>query len=279
MQQLGTSIARAPVAALTPGQRNALRAIQSQKRVTAYPYYSTVTIVADTLNVRPGPYTYNWPRGSEVRAFSYGKGEALTNAGSPATVGTPVDTNLVQGSETISGENVEIHGIAIQLVQQGLDSGEPLSAQLLAAIQRDVSVDLSLNGDQNRFNMGRFSQLPGAGGLMGPGQDAAGAANINGGTPERGFANNGWPTRSNFFRMPEGLVWRNKGHADSQLNIIFRAERALSVFSGGSLANLPNGLDLTTAAGIQGYNYPLMVEVTFVVHLLGRVVGPRTRSA
>jgi hypothetical protein len=30
---------------------------------------------------------------------------------------------------------------------------------------------------------------------------------------------------------------------------------------------------------IQGYNYPQEIEVTLLVHLQGRVVGPRTRSA
>lgn len=281
MRQLGTGIAQTPPAHLTPMQANALRALQTQKRITAYPYYSTVTFGLAKVGEEGGPYSYALARGEERRAFSYGKGEIMTNAGAPTTVATPVDTNLVQGAETISGENVEIHGIGIMLKQSGLFGQEAANPQLLADLMSHCSVDLSLNGDQNRFHLGSLAQLPGAGGLTGAGKDLTGPTAFVGIANEMPFANNGWATRSNFFRMPEGLIWRNKGQADSQMNVIFRVERDITVYSGGNLTNNPNGVDVVRdlVNQIQGYNYPSQIEITLLVHLMGRVVGPRTRSA
>ena len=281
MQRLGTNIAQQPAIPLSPNQSAALRALQSQRRVTAYPYYSTVTFQTGRVGEPPGPYQYVIPRGSEVRAFSYGKGEQMVNAGAPSIVATPADTNLTNASETISGENVEISGLAIQLKQNGLLHQKELNGMLLALLQTHCSVDLSLNGDQNRFHLGVLSQMPGAGGLTGSNKDSTGPTSLVGITNEYPFSNNGWTTRSNFFRLPEGLIWRNKGMADSQLNVIFKVERDIYVFSGGSLENNENGLDVsrTLEQQIQGYNYPEYIEVTLLVHLMGRVVGPRTRSA
>jgi hypothetical protein len=280
MRQLGTQFAQVQDPNLTPAQRQAFRAVATQKRITAYPYYSTVTFGLAKVGEPPGPYLWAISRGEERRAFSYGKGELMVNAGAPTTVATPVDTNLVQAAETISGENVEIHGIGIMLKQSGLFGQEAANPQLLADLQTHCSCDLSLNGDQNRFHLGSLSQLPGAGGLTGAGKDLTGATSLDGGENSMSFANNGWPTRSNFFRMPEGLVWRNKGMADSQMNVIFRVERDITVYSGGNLTNNVNGLDLEAGImGVQAYNYPQQIEVTLLVHLMGRVVGPRTRSA
>ena len=281
MRQLGTSVRQIPRSALTPTQAQAMRTLQSQKRVTAYPYYSTVTFELDAIGEGGGPWTYSIARGEERRAFSYGKGEQMVNAGAPTTVATPVDTNLVQGAETISGENVEIHGIGIMCKQSGLVSQEPLNPALLAALMSHVSVDLSLNGDQNRFHLGCLAQMPGAGGLTGAAKDLTGGLVQGGFDQQMPFANNGWATRSNFFRMPEGLIWRNKGKADSQLNVIFRVERDINVYSGGGVTNNSNGLNLVMDLGVGtvGYNYPEKIEATFLVHMMGRVVGERTRSA
>lgn len=278
---LGTSIAQNQNAQLTATQAAQLSALQNQRRVTAYPYYSTVTWYAEKVGDPPGPYSYTIARGEERRAFSYGKGELMVNAGAPVIVATPADTNLTQAAETISGENVEIHGMAIQLKQSGLIGQDPLNPQLLALLQTHCSVDLSLNGDQNRFHLGTLGQIPGAGGLTGAGQDLTGQNALTGAANKMEFANNGWSTRSNFFRLPEGLIWRNKGMADSQLALIFRMERSITAYSGGNFSNNSNGIDHDTdwVVPFQGYNYPQWIEVTLLVHLMGRVVGPRTRTA
>jgi hypothetical protein len=187
----------------------------------------------------------------------------------------------VQASETISGENVEIHGLAIQIKQSGLIGQDPVNTQLLSLLQTNCSVDLSLNGDQNRFHLGTLAQIPGAGGLTGAGKDMTGQATLDGGQNNQAFPNNGWATRSNFFRMPEGLLWRNKGMADSQLNVIFRMEREVTAYSGGSFSNNANGIDRDQDLAVPyiGHSYPQWIETTLLVHLMGRVVGPRTRSA
>jgi hypothetical protein len=295
MQDSGTRISQQAPARLTATQAAQLRALQNQKRVTAYPYYSTVTFYAFRQGDPPGPYNWGIARGAEARAFSYGKGQAMTNAvmSSVALAGypiaTPAETNLVKASETISGESVEIGGLSVMVKQYGMtDSEDPsqhylCSGELLAALQTSVSVDISVNGDQNRFHLGVLSMLPGAGGLVGAGMHDNVQPSLGGVDNPTEFTNNGWATRSNYFRMPEGLIWRPKGQADSQLQLIFRAEREIAIYSGGSAANnVPNqGTDRPSdfVNGIQGYNFPNALEVVLLVHLHGRVVGPRTRSA
>lgn len=281
MQQLGTNIRRTPQMQMTPTQAAAFKAVDTQRRNTSYPYYSTVSFLMGRGGQAPGPYQWGLQRGEERRAFSYGKGELMTNAGAPTLSATPVDTNLVQAAETISGENVEIHGLAIMVKQSGLNIQDAVVPQALACLMSHCSVDLSLNGDQNRFHLGCLAQMPGAGGLSGAGKDTTGPTSLVGISNEQPFPNNGWPVRSNFFRLPEGLIWRNKGNADSQLNVIFRIEREITIYSGGTLTNNLNGVDVPAdpVQQIQGYNYPEQIEVTLLVHLLGRVIGPRTRSA
>ena len=270
------SISTVPNPQLNPRQAAALNAIETQKRVTPFPYYSKVRFAVDAAEARPGPFTYTFPLGQTRRAFSYGKGELGTAAGFAGVTMTAADTNLSQGNETISGENVAVEGIAIQVVHGTYDSYFS-DGRLLAQLQGNVSVDLAMNGDQNRHHLGILSMMPGGGGVKGPGIDQLGTQNLEGGRPDMNFMANGWETRSNFFRLPDGLVWRSKGHADSMMNVIFTTERQMVLYSGGDVYN--PAADEAAAALIRGYLYPLTLKVELMVFLVGRVVGPRTRVA
>ena len=124
-----------------------------------------------------------------------------------------------------------------------------------------------------------MGMVPGAGGLMGGGEAATGLAALDS-AKNQPYGTNGWATRSNFFRVPEGLIWYPKGNADAQLNIIFRAERAAMINSGGSPENLPLGTNLAATANVtRGWNYPTVMVAECMVFLVGSVIGPRTRAS
>lgn len=279
---------------LTPGQRQALAAVKGQQRITSWPYYSKVKFVAPTPTAPPGPYTYTIDRGVELRAFSYGVQQPFQAAGFTAADGnaTISDTNLTVANQTTGGQNVLIHGIALQLMPSSLhlDNGQPLPRRVrradyafASALWDNVSVELSLNGDENRFRLGTMGMLPGAGGLTGGGQDLSGRTSADAGQKDIEFPTNGWPVRSNFFRVPEGLIWRNQSNADSMLNIIFTVQNQIDILSGGSDENsiAVTGQDVAAnlAQGQLGYIFPTELCVSVMTFLVGEVIGPRTRSA
>ena len=149
---------------------------------------------------------------------------------------------------------------------------------MAAQLDTNAHVSLSLNGGDNRFLCGGIQQIPSAGGTRGRGYDSLGTPALEGGTPEFSFFSNGWETRSNFFRLPAGLVWRAQGetNSDSHLEIPLTVCRDITLFSGGNPAN--NIGDVVPAATVQAYNFPLQIECNYTVFLIGEVIGPRTRS-
>lgn len=287
---LATTVVRPqPEMPLTPTQANAKHAVATQQRITAWPYYSKVKFVAATEDEAPGPYTYNIPRGTELRAFSYRVNGDKQSAGFTIADGNAnrSDTNLTNVNQTTGGQNVLIHGIALQLLPAGLHLAEGevgnqrvrmADHRFVAALWEAVSVTLSLNGDDNLFRLGIMGMLPGAGGVAGSSEDASGRNALNATQKDLAFATNGWPVRSNFFRVPEGLVWRNQSNADSNFNIVFTVERNIELFSGGSPEN--NLADQVAVPDTSiGYTYPTELVVEVMVFLVGEVIGPRTRSA
>lgn len=283
-------------------QAAAWRAFQAQFSLTSWPYYSTVKLFAEQVAAAPGgPYTWTIPAGTEVLAFAYRVGEGRGIAGftpqdGPATI---ADTNLVNAGQTTSADNVLIHGIALQILPAmlhqdaaGEDADTDPSVNLvdhrqLSAIVEACSVELSLNGGTNAFRLGRIVQIPGAGGLAGAAHDASGYQGQVGAGKDLSWGQNGWQLRSNYFRVPEGLMWRRQGKPDSNLVLRFVLRRAVTIFSGGSAENqaVGGGLDLAAdnAVGVvataqPGYAYPPVLGVEILVHFLARVKGPRTRS-
>lgn len=290
-----TATARPP---LDPCQDQALNTLKTQRRLTSWPYYSRVKFFAEREAVEPGgPYTYNLAAGTVVRAFAYAVGGAKVIAGFTAGDGnaTIADTNLSVANQTIGGQNVMVHGIALQLMPASLHvaAGDAAPGVLravdyrfFAALVHSVSVEATLNGDENTYRMGTIPMIPGAGGQVGGAPDQIGLSALAGDQESLPYAANGWQTRSNFFRLPEGLIWRNQSNADSMFNVRFNVTRPLRFFSGGDPENAGFGIDVAAnnnpanvATGTQGKAYPATLALELGVILIGEVVGPRTRTA
>lgn len=296
----GGDITRQQSTSLNASEAAALRAFLGQYRLTSWPYYSRVKFFAERVGGAGGPYSYVIPRGTETTAFSYAVDDPMVSAGFTATDGnaTSSDTNLTNRRQTTGGQSVLIHGIGIQPLPSFLHvpssaaGGTPpnvrkVDATLLAALFESVSVNLKLNGGENGFRLGSLGQIPGAGGLCGSSNDITGASGLAGEDKNIGFATNGKATRANWFRVPEGLVWRQQGNSDANLDVRFRVERTITIFSGGSAEAqaLGGGLDAAAdndpanvATGQTAQAYPTEIGVELMVHLLGKVKGPRSRA-
>lgn len=255
---------------------------QDQAFATPFPYYSTVQLRAP---LNGGGDAYELGAGQSVTAFSYAEGQDRTPAGYNALdgVATFADTNLSQAGQTISGENVQISGVAIQVMPRALvfdgESGTFLNIQpdadFLGALCQSMSIELGLNGGRETFQMGTLTMVPGAGGIIqgatrttqNPGlQDAQSRPEL--------FPVNGTPVVANNFKMKEGMVWRNQGNRDSTLAIIFRNGRNLSI---------PVEADRTgdndpanVATGEAPWTAPALLAIELKIFLEGLVVGPRS---
>ncbi len=287
--QPGVAIATRPLIALDPCDGQTVQDLENQQRVTSWPYYSTVRFIANRSGAS-GSYLYTMnttPRGR--RAFGYGLGETKEAAGYTAFdgVATPADTNIITKNQTISGQYVEIRGIAMQWHTAGTNvpsaggpvNYRPLDGNFVSALMRSVSVEVGLNGDEQTYKLGTIGMVPGAGGLRG-GSPLLSGLNVLDGNQDTQFAANGWETRSNFFRVPEGLIWKTSDKPDGNLNLIFRQQVAVVLQAGGSPENLAFGVDSGAIASVSmGYNYPTELVAELKIFLVGQVVGGRTRSA
>jgi hypothetical protein len=274
-----------------PQMSPALRALSSQQRVTDYPYYSSVCWRAEkeavlVEQVLTG-HSYSFARGELRRAFAYGRGQDGGIAGfTTATDGlmTLAETNLVKAHETIGGQTVQIDGLAVFVKPAMTDGAHYMQARLLAMIATNVSIQLSVNGDENLFPVGTAQQIPAAGGIVGTGNDdlsfipttydkAPLTNEIGAPFP---FCQNGWQTRGNYYRLPSGVIWSPAGNADSMLNVLFTNERSFQVVTGGTPERIQ-------AQGVGGEGTPIFaptsVGVVLTVQLIAQVVGQRTRTA
>ncbi len=267
---------------MTPNERSALHAVLNQNRVTPYPYYSQTRHMA--IRAGAGPFTYAIAQGTLIRAFSYaqGTGDAAT-AGFPAGLAATIaQTNLSQPGQTVSGQNVEVKGIACQFVPSTMETASQdielfSDARVYSALGTAAAISLSLNGGENSHKLGILGMIPGAGGFQGGGVDQLGTQPLDGGRPTFPFATNGWPTRSNVFHMKEGIVWRKQSEPDSQLNILVETLTDITLYSGGDPDN--NLADEAAAAGVRGYTYPAELGATLMWFLAGRVIGKRGRTS
>jgi hypothetical protein len=270
---------------MTEAQRRCLIEILTQEFVISFPYYSAIEMVAPRQNAGPGPYSYQFARGVERRAFSYafenGTAEA---AGFPqGYIAQTCDTNLGKAQETISGESVEIHGLAIQprmgiVVDDGNAANSTTEfltdARMMALASSAIFVGLQLNASQQVYKLGIFPMLPGAGGLEGSGFDGLGTQAIPGGRLDFGMVTNGRASHANYMYLPEGIVWLPAGKRDSQLTVVFRFCRTVTLFSGGDRDN--QAADEGAGAGIRGYNYPEFSGFSLMTHLKGRTISKRS---
>lgn len=285
-QPLGTTIQRRSPVPLSPGGQHAQNVLESQTRITPFPYYSTIQFTAPAVGAAPGPFTYTIPTGTTARAFSYGIDQSPATAIPRLTavggIGTRCETNILERSRTISGQNVYISGISLQIKHGSLPSdGNFSDARLAAQLDTNAHVSLSLNGGQQVFQLGPTGCIPGSGGLTGSGYDSTGRQPLQGGNAEFGFFNNGWETRSNFMRLPEGLIWRAQGesNSDSNLEIPMTTCRDITLVSGGDPANREANVDAATdPCCVQGHVYPDQIECNYMVFLTGWVIGARSQA-
>lgn len=231
--------------------------------MTSFPYHSTVLFRSQAVLVGGVP-TYPFPLGVERKAFGYASGQEWTTAGADTAIdgrATDAETNLTKPNETISGESLEISGIAVQVLPAVTDGTRFPSPRALAMIATNVALELSVNGGSNSYKLGTVGMIPGAGGLLGSGEDL-----LNIGPQSFNFFQNGWQVRSNFYRLPEGLIWRPSGEADSQLQVIFRTTRAFQLYYGGDFDHqvVPEG------------DYPAFLACALKVHLIGRQTSQRS---
>lgn len=211
---------------LPPGYRRVKRQIVQPKPqgkvVQTYPYYSQVrfplTIV--TAGGAVTPSVYRLASGYTVRAFGYGIGDDIAVAGLSG-VANELNTNLVNKQQTNSGQNVRIAGISVYIPQDS-------DAMLAKVLSEMVSITLGMNGEENKFRLGRLGFLPSAGGLMGSGQSSL----VRPGTYENwtpiNFFSNGLPGRENYYPLPMNVYWNKAGSADSTLVIIAQMMKELT---------------------------------------------------
>lgn len=247
-----------------------------------WPYYSNVKFLAARTGAGAGPFAYTIAAGTRARAFSYAVGDQMVSAGYVVGDGlaTFAETNLTIRNQTTSGEDVKIQGLAIQVLpslqhDDGVPPGivRPPDNLLLSELCNSVAISLNLNGDTDTYRLGTLTMIPGAGGLSGSSPDIIARQQAGVPTRDLGYPANGWPVRSNFYPVPEGLVWRHQGNRDSQLNVVFEVVRPIVVLSGGSPENniAVLGVDVATT-----YVYPTELFVGLKVQLIGSVFGPRS---
>lgn len=198
-------------------------------------YYSVIRF-SGTVTTPGGNTTVTWQGGTELRPFSYRIGDPLTTAGFPATFGpnaqaTQADTNLVKASETLAGEQLMVHGISL-MPTLTTDTGG------WAYLSDNMSVVISMDGDQRRYRLGRPYMIPASGGSYGFPQSVITPFAI-------GSWSNGVPDIANYYPFPEPLVWTSSGQTDSNFNVVLRLERTVAVTAPTAAATSPvnSGLD------------------------------------
>lgn len=283
----GSTIERRHAVQLNPCDEAIIDSIEGQQRVTSWPYYSTVKFQA-TRTGASGSYLYTMTTQTRgLRAFGYALGETKEAAGYSAADGqaTAADTNIITKNQTISGQYVEIRGLAFQWhttainVAGGVTELRPLDGNFVSALMRVVSVEMGMNGDDQTYKLGTIGMIPGAGGLMG-GAPLLSGLNALDGNNKTDFASNGWSTRSNFFRVPEGVLWTTSDKPDGNLNVIFRQQENLVIQGGGSVENIALGVDSAAIASVSmGYNFPAVLTAELKVFLVGQTVGGRTKTS
>jgi hypothetical protein len=206
----------------------------------------------------------------DLIAFGYQRGQPMTTAGDPNHTATPADTNLQTASQTVSGEAIEIDGIGLIL----LSNSDPALAK---AVDSVTSVKFKLNGTTDYY-LGIPSMLPGPGGLFGYADSGSAYADQQ---AQRGFVgaiSNGIPHASNYYMIPEPMIWRAAGGPDSTLNVIFRVESQVSTpaYNAGSDRSAVAGG--TGTSGTAAWTNPALAAVfaDYMVVLVGRTVLPES---
>jgi len=241
----------------------------------SYPYYSRVRFQFAN-SVSGSTNTITLAAGTELKAFNYAQGQSLAGAGfGGSLVATALETNLIKQSETVAGEAVKIFGISFMLDADA-------DAELTRLVFANTSVRLGLNGDQQLYQLGPLSMLPGGGGLNGIGRSEVVEPELLARFAMVGSLTNGLPGRSNFYVLPTPVLWLPPGGSDATLVITARVERAISMTSTNRSASSPasgsTGTTAFTAPTTSSANtYGTYTGGWFVLHSVTK--APRSSNA
>lgn len=230
-------------------------------------YYSRVRIVCTSSVVTGTLESYVVAAGTEVTGFGYGRGQDMAAGGLAGTIATPADTNIVTANQTISGEAIEIAGLGCIVLGQS-------DASLLKQLDQCISIKIKTNGTMD-YLMGIPSMVPSPGGLFGSSEAASVAPSL----PDQvsrniGQMGNGIPYISNYFPLPEPMMWVSAGKGDSTFNVILKVERqAATPAQYGSTARV-------AGAGVAPYTPPLFgaVFVDYMIVVVGRTINPLSEN-
>ena len=184
------------------------------------PYYSRVRLAFVQSGTTPN-FIYTLPQGQQSKAFAYAQGQDMAAAGRAGTAAQACDTNITVASQTIDSDQVDIRGVAIQVVGAGAISDPALVIAALA----EISVRLTSNGQDRSFLLGPCEMIPGGAGIYAGGAGSASKAS----GANVGSMTSGLPTFGNFFPVPAGWTWNPASAADSSLVIVFNPDRAVVV--------------------------------------------------
>lgn len=271
------------LAAVPPHIREAIAnaALESQRSVLPFPYYSSVQFRAVVTGANP-TRVYTIPT-TPVVAFNYQIGGVLDGAGFlPGTIATKAETNILAASQTRNNAEVVIWGI-------GLEYGPRSDVQLLRLLLQECNIDMSLNG-QNTNQLGRLSRFPAMGGMYGQSSSKLNTPDIQSSDARaQGAVTSGNPQAGNYFKLPQPIFWNSigGGKKDSALSITITPQRPIVW-----LQEAPDRLAIPQAAGIAGQSAWTSPEpgasqglqtgegtfVDFTVHLVSVEISQRSDS-
>jgi hypothetical protein len=251
---------------LSQAQRNRLHKVlagqQTQSKWNAY--YSRVRFTS-TVRVDAGTTSsFQLPAGAIVTAFGYTRTGDMAAGGLPGVIATIADTNIITANQTIASERVLIQGIGIMALAQS-------DAQFLKQLDQSTSVKLKLNGTTD-YLMGIPSMSPGPGGLFGSSEAQSAAPDLASQVSRSfGVITNGLPHTSNFYPLPEPMLWGAAGQADSTFAVELKIERAVATIPTFGAGAGPR----VAAAGVAPYITPAAsaVFVDYMVVLVGCTIN------
>ncbi len=225
------------------------------------PYYSVLRF--GTVRTGAGPFVYTIAAATELQAFSYGKGELMTNAYTGDTAAPNAkycDTNIEKPGQTVNGEKVEIVGIGIEV--------SPISSpELTRELFAKAHLKYNLSSGRDRI-LGRLAFAPQGGGLVGANAGQLTSGSLDGVKDNVGIISNGLAGADNFYKFPRSIFWNPVSEGtDSNFKAIITVDRAIAI----------TATAVTAGAGIRGFVPPAAgADGTFVelcVRLFARVVG------
>lgn len=200
-------------------------ALNSQKSVLAFPYYSTCRFNAALSGA--GPFAYTVAAGTR-KCFNFKIGDlpgAL--AGFPTTLQmTKAETNLLKASETRDNADVYIWGIAVE----ARPSSDPY---FVKQVWNNAYVELALSGT-DQYLLGPLSFFPAGGGLYGAAPSAVTLPPATASTDvPLGHLNSGNPTAGNYFRLPQPVIWQANGSGKKDTSLVVSVTMDQPVAFGG----------------------------------------------